>query len=276
MNQLICGQKEIAAFNALHRTPLYPYAKQHAHLGFGVTITRAPVRAQPSLESRPGQNGLDLLQECSCLPATPVLILRKQPGWLYVQTELCAGWMPEEAVGLTEERTARALLQQFRFYLVTDPWVEYDGEQYFMSSALPAEPDGAVLLPYRENEMLCWRRETPREGMRLGYLAYKRCNLVSQAVKLLGLPYDWGERDGSVDCSALTMYTYACCGVKLPRNSGEQAAVEFPVRVLPVERACEALAGDLLHQPGHIMLSLGGDTVVHASYTAGKVCISKL
>ena len=144
-----------------------------------------------------------------------------------------------------------------------------------MSCKIPIK-DGLLQLPFYDGKSLNIKTHPPKEGCHTGYLPFSRQNVLSQAIKFLETPYDWGEKNGGLDCSSLIMYSFASCGITLPRQSIEQAKITFPVSVFDVEDALISLPGDIIYMPGHVMLSLGGKNIIHASATAGKVCVSVL
>jgi len=71
------------------------------------------------------------------------------------------------------------------------------------------------------------------------------------------------------DCSGLTSYAWSTLGVELPRSSWEQLRVDG-------HGQGEALLGDLVGYPGHVMLYLGGGAIVHAPYTGRTVEVDAL
>lgn len=100
--------------------------------------------------------------------------------------------------------------------------------------------------------------------MQLAWLAADRPHQVAllSALTQLGAPYRSisSDPDAGFDCSGLTSWSWAQAGVELPRPSGDQIAVAAG------RQPESAMAGDLVHYPGHVMLSLGvPGAVVHAS-----------
>jgi len=54
-------------------------------------------------------------------------------------------------------------------------------------------------------------------------LPYTPRHVFEQAFKLLNAPYGWGGMYGEQDCSRFVQQVFATVGIRLPRNSGEQA-----------------------------------------------------
>jgi peptidoglycan DL-endopeptidase RipB len=102
----------------------------------------------------------------------------------------------------------------------------------------------------------------------------------------MGVPYSWGGGKPTgpttgvdsgadtvgFDCSGLTQFSFAGVGVLIPKYSGDQYNTG---RKVPVS---QAKRGDLLFWgPGgsqHVALYLGGDRMLEASGSAGKVTVS--
>jgi len=116
-----------------------------------------------------------------------------------------------------------------------------------------------------------------RSAIELGYpttdmvIAWSEAPLTHQralmgALTQLGVPYRSRSSEPGVgfDCSGLTSYAWRTAGVELFRSSGDQIS-----DAAPLDRS-EAVAGDLVYYPGHVMMYLGvGDAIVH-SITHGR------
>jgi len=252
---------------------LISFSENNPIIDFGITVKRSSIRQCPNNTPVLDENGFDIMQECALLPSKPVIILDKIGMWYFIQAENCAGWTLFDNIGIVNKKTFEDFITNNNYYIVTDSVIEIDNVQYFMSSRLIAEGLRKIKIPYLNKTFAEWKTVPVCEGVHKGYLPFTRANIISQAVKLLGYPYDWGEKNGSVDCSALTMYVYACCGVKIPRNSSRQAEIEGPVHVY--ENTESALPGDIIHNPGHVMIYLDEGLVLHASYSNGKVLINR-
>ena len=92
---------------------------------------------------------------------------------------------------------------------------------------------------------------------------------VEAALARVGTAYVWGARGGAgIDCSGLVQTAFARGGHALPRDSDQQEACG--------EAVDTAQRGDLVFFPGHVVIAIGADEVVHASQEAGAVVIEPL
>jgi cell wall-associated NlpC family hydrolase len=75
----------------------------------------------------------------------------------------------------------------------------------------------------------------------------------------IGKPYVRNaDGPGSYDCSGFTMRAYARAGIRLPHQSGAQAAMAYPVS------RSQARPGDLVVGPGHVGIYAGGGMMYDA------------
>ncbi len=228
----------------------------------GISTARTLVRKFPYTYANRDENGFDLNIECSLLPCIQVNILNESNGMYLIENEFCRGWTACRNIALCEN------IPFGDFMTVIDRSITIDGIEYFMSTKIPSE-DNSLMLPVYEHGKVTWKKRPAPCGVCRGFLKKSPQTIISQAAKLLGMPYDWGEEHGSVDCSALTKYVYATVGIELPRNSGDQKA-------FAKSASDTAEMGDIIHVPGHVMIYIDDGFVLHASHSAGKVCISKM
>jgi cell wall-associated NlpC family hydrolase len=95
--------------------------------------------------------------------------------------------------------------------------------------------------------------------------------VVLAALTQLGVQYRYARSEPGVafDCSGLTAWAWSRAGVAIPHQSGAQIDAARHVD----ESA--AVAGDLVHFPGHVMLYLGVErAIVHASNPSTDVALS--
>lgn len=83
---------------------------------------------------------------------------------------------------------------------------------------------------------------------------------VRNALGNLGVPYVWGGTTPgeALDCSGLTMTSYAAAGLEIPRHSAAQAIGA------EVASADQLLPGDLVVWDGHVAMYIGNGQIVEA------------
>lgn len=221
------------------------------------------------------KDGFDLNQESALLPFSLVAVLNKWGSYLYIKSHVATGWVNADCIAIINRKQAEELFFPESFCVITEPVVTLCGTDYYMSCKIPMKEE-LLQIPFLDGAKLSFKSCPLKEGCHIGYLPFSRLTVLSQAVKFLGTPYDWGEKNGGLDCSALVMYSFGCCGITLPRSSDEQAKVTFPVSVYSVQDISLSQPADIIHIPGHVMLSMGDRYIIHASASAGKVCIASL
>ena len=104
--------------------------------------------------------------------------------------------------------------------------------------------------------------------------ASRGAQVVSIAMRYLGIPYKWGGASPSsgFDCSGLTMYVFAQIGVNLPHYAAAQYGLGRAVS------KDELALGDLVffRGLGHMGMYIGGGNFIHAPRTGDVVKISSL
>jgi cell wall-associated NlpC family hydrolase len=225
---------------------------------------------------------------------TPVKILKKHGGWLYVQTpDEYLGWTDDNIVRMTREAYAQWSDRPKIIVTAEYGWVR----ESRANAALPVSdvvagallalkadarthyeveyPDGrSGFLPKGDarpfREWLAGARDTPE-------------SVAKTAKRFTGVPYLWGGTSAKgMDCSGFTKTVYYLNGTLLPRDASQQVLVGDPVS-LP-DKEIDLKAGDLLffgfkatadkpERVTHVAISLGGKRFIHAS---GQVRINSL
>lgn len=132
-----------------------------------------------------------------------------------------------------------------------------------------------------DERLLAWHRGIAARyvAMQLGYDEFEMIDAWSEAsithqravlgaLTQVGVPYrrNTSKEGEGFDCSGLTSFAWGRAGVELYRQSGSQISDAEP-------RTREtAMAGDLVHYPGHVMMYLGvGNAIVHSVQTGRTV-----
>lgn len=139
---------------------------------------------------------------------------------------------------------------------------------------------GMTVQEEKENDRLCIMRPIAVNGRlayevldvnavqkleyNKGYLPYTTEAVISQAMKLLDLPYSWGNANHGLDCSGFIVVIYECFGIYLPRNTSEMRKIpcgQTDLRRLSCDEKIAWLRkikpGSLLLFKGHVMMWLG-------------------
>ncbi len=255
---------------------------------FGVTLREAPVRALPTLRPalrEPGDLAFDRLQETTVDAGWPLAVLHTSADgrWAFAVTPHYRGWLETRHVAFASREEARAFAAAEPFLLAVAPWADAalaDGDRAGLILQMGSR------LPLRGTDGRLWRMAIPAAdgqgrlvtvdgwavsavaGWREGFLPPTLRSVFGQAFAALGEPYAWGGRRlarRGRDCSRFVRDVWACVGVDLPRNSGQQAHMgRTAVRFEPDEphdarlrKLAVAPPGALLFLPGHVMLYLG-------------------
>jgi cell wall-associated NlpC family hydrolase len=150
-----------------------------------------------------------------------------------------------------------------------------------LGARLVLENDGGVRLPDGRVARVVSGRVAQDETLREESRAMSAARWAEAFFG--GAPYRWGGiTTWGVDCSGLVQATYRVRGVRLPRDSAQQAEVGEPVQATAADG--DFAAGDLLFfavgagrpRITHVAIADGAGYVVHASAAAGSVCRSPL
>lgn len=106
--------------------------------------------------------------------------------------------------------------------------------------------------------------------------AYSReSKLINEAYEYLGVRYKWGGENPRTgfDCSGFTQFIFESYGVKLPRNSAEQAKIGTYISIKKLEKGDLVFFADKGNKISHvgIVISKRGEPLkmIHASSSEG-------
>jgi gamma-D-glutamyl-L-lysine dipeptidyl-peptidase len=142
-------------------------------------------------------------------------------------------------------------------------------------TSLPAGADCAVLDRGGGETTVGFRtgREVtlPTDSVTVPRTGATGADVVAAAESFLGTPYRWGGMThGGIDCSGLVWIAYRTVGITMPRDADQQREMGREV-----ERGA-LRPGDLLFFPGHVAISRGGSSFVHAYGSANEVVSNDL
>jgi len=269
-------------------------------VNFALVVRRAALRTFPTMQrvfSKPGDFDIDRFQESALFPGTPVAMLHasRDGAWRFVVAPNYAAWIRMDALAAGSRDEVLGYAAKQPQLVVTG-----DGVRTAFDPARPALSQLPLDMGTHVSLLADWPRDMPVSGqaaysawvarlptrgvdgrlqfvpaliprgqdVRAGELPLSRANLLRQAFKLLGERYGWGHDYGGRDCSGFLSDVFATFGVRMPRNTGDQARTPIFVHEAFDDatsradrlRAVDALqVGDLVYVPGHVLMVVGSE-----------------
>ncbi len=219
------------------------------------------------------------------LLGTPVRVLKREHGWLYVQT-------PDDYLGYTDDNIVLMTQAEYTAWAgqpkiivtaemstvreSTDPQSQQVGD-IVAGCILALKADAGthfeVLYPDGRTGFVRKEDAEPLDA----YVAHARATpetIVATAKRFFGVPYFWGGTSAkALDCSGFTKTVYFLNGIVLPRDASQQALVG---EVVDTSNGVNLQPGDLLffgakakgdrrERVTHTAISIGGKRFIHAS-----------
>lgn len=259
---------------------------------YGVSIMRTNIHPLPTndhLFATPQFPSRDCMYGGVLNPAEAVAVLAvsKDRRFYFVQTKSSMGWVDGGSVALTSREIWTDYAAPWSYLVVTSDHknITIDGiaKDFQMGARIPVVVDEGIMvqimLPSVENGIMVNRnmKVAIDDTVHMGPLPYSRANLIRQAFRFLGKPYNWdGTSSISVTDAYLVTAIYRSFGIELPQTLNEQEramSILSPVWGMDEAGRYAALLGvqpgALLFQQGHVMFYLGRDgngdpTVIHA------------
>ncbi len=276
-------------FSELSRNMNLEDVKESNGVRFGVAVKRADIRAFPTDEpslKKPGADDFDTFQYSGIYPPEPVALLHKSRDqqWGFFQTGTVRGWirldkvafadagMPEDAgkplvvtgslVNVYGDRNLRKLLARLPM-----------GQALSLKKEKEGSAPWVVRFPQKVNDGVSWVDGyiDGRADVNIGFLPYTKRNVLTQAFKMAGEKYGWGGKGGRRDCSEFIKDIFASMGVKLPRNSQQQASVGVTMaRVEDIPKKEELQAALKNAEPAITLVGLDRHIMLYIGERAGK------
>jgi cell wall-associated NlpC family hydrolase len=264
---------------------------------YGLVVERADLRTFPTMLrifSSSDDADIDRWQESAEFPGTPVAVLHESRDgkWWYVVSPRYAAWMEKKHVALGAKEAVLGYPAKAPYRIVTGARVRtvhtrerpevsevtldmgtrvpladaprdtpVNGQHPYSSHVIELPVRGADGTLAFAPALLQKITDTSPE-----YLPLTRANIIRQAFKFLGERYGWGHSYDGRDCSGFVSEVYNSMGVRLPRNTRDQATSLALQHTLFTEKdgsdarmaAVKTLdVGDLVYIPGHVMMVIG-------------------
>ena len=264
---------------------------------YGLVVERADLRTFPTMLrifSSSDDADIDRWQESAEFPGTPVAVLHESRDgkWWYVVSPRYAAWMEKKHVALGAKEAVLGYSAKAPYRIVTGARVRtvhtrerpevsevtldmgtrvpladaprdtpVNGQHPYSSHVIELPVRGADGTLAFAPALLQKITDTSPE-----YLPLTRANIIRQAFKFLGERYGWGHSYDGRDCSGFVSEVYNSMGVRLPRNTRDQATSPALQHTLFTEKdgsdarmaAVKTLdVGDLVYIPGHVMMVVG-------------------
>jgi hypothetical protein len=280
------GNADAAFYDALTQNMALDAFKERVPVRYAFTVVFTDERLLPTdepLYEKPGDVHFDQLQNSGLDPATPIIVLHESADgvWLFVKDGIASGWVKRERVAFCDQAAwlkavaAKdiAVVISARTSIYLDENMSKSvaaarmGSRFILKRVGPKAVEIVYPMRHPDGSARFISAFVPARDMMRGFLPYTPRMVFTQAFKLLGAPYGWGDMNGDQDCSRFIHMVFATMGLDLPRNSGEQgrsgiSLAEFKEGVTPAEKkdliAAEGVGAlTLLRLKGHIMLYLG-------------------
>jgi hypothetical protein len=262
--------------------------EERSRVRYAFTVSFTDERLFPTdepLYEKPGDVDFDQVQNSGLDPGTPVLVFHESADgrWFFVKDGIASGWVKREKLALCDRAPwLRAVTGKDRA-VVTAPSapvyldkamaqpvaVARMGSRFVVKRIRPGSVEIIYPLRHADGTARFVSAFLPAKDIIRGFLPYTPRTVITQAFKLLGAPYGWGDMNGNQDCSRFIQMVFSTMGLDLPRNSGEQgrsglSLAEWNSNASAKEKfALIDAQGDggvtLLRLKGHIMLYLGRD-----------------
>ncbi|MFH2034926.1 MAG: C40 family peptidase [Candidatus Zixiibacteriota bacterium] len=213
----------------------------------------------------------------------PIVVGDLKNGYLSAtQNDGYCGWVDEKAIRLISKSEWRGYQNDLNYQVVSPtakvhpldnsfnspiPQFLFYGTRLFVSRtrekmALFHAPDGNKFKISMKNiEVLSKLQGGKINGN----------HIVKEANKFLGVPYLWGGiTPFGFDCSGLVQMAYKRYGFEFPRDSKDQRTVGVRIK------RDEIKPGDLIFFPGHVVIAMGKNKIIHASLGEGGVQVNSL
>ena len=217
----------------------------------------------------------------------PVLILHTSLDnkWYYIQSYFYRGWIDKNDLLLINDNTFNYFINTNKFLIVTNKEINFMNIKLNMGVKIPYLLEHKsyyeVLIPTSNGIKIA---KLKKFGVHKGYLPYTSINVLKQALKYKNTRYSWGGINNGIDCSLLIVNIFKTFGLYFPRDTKEQEKCiginKINLKGLTINEKKKILINlkhpFILYKPGHVLLCIYKNTVIHAYGKANKVIVSKI
>ena len=263
----------------------------NVNVKFGLITDFAWVRSYPT-NHYSNNYSMDRFQETTINVGEGVAIYHESldGNWYFVQAQNYNGWVEKKYIAeCSKEEMVNFLSAKDKLVVISD-YVIIESVHVRMGQAFPLvsqEANYTIKFPTRNEDGRLLLKEVSLEktdDYSVGYLEYTYENVMTQAFKLLGIDYSWGdkEKDGR-DCSSTMNAIYLCFGFMMPRNTSNQVAIptygtSIAKGTFSVSKMKNYAPGTMIFTSSHVMLYIGEDEsgnpyLLHNTTSGDGACI---
>lgn len=217
----------------------------------------------------------------------PLLILHSSLDhkWFYIQCYFYRGWINKEDILFINDEAFNQFINPSQFLIVTNKSILINNIQINMGVKIPYliehSTNYEILIPTQNGIKIAL---LDKIGVNQGYLPYTNKNILKQALKYQNTRYTWGGVNNGIDCSLLIVNIFKTFGLYFPRDTKEQELTiginRTNLKGLTIKEKMKLINNiqypSILYKPGHVLLCIDQNKVIHASGKDKKVIISKI
>ncbi len=259
---------------------------------FGLIVDFAWVRSYPT-NYYSSSLTMDRFQETSLNVGEGVAIYHESLDgeWYFVQAQNYNGWVEKKYIATCKYDVMINFLNAIDKLVVISDYVTIENAYVRMGQAFPLTSTTStnynITFPTRNTDGTLNLKAvslSKTADYNVGYLDYTYKNLYTQAFKLLGIEYSWGDKyKTGRDCSSTMNSFYTCFGFKMPRNTSSQRSTPTygeSVSSFTTTKMQNYHPGTLIYSSGHVMMYIGEDAsgnpyLLHNTNASNKGCITQ-
>ena len=257
---------------------------------YGIIVDFAWMRSYPTKHYSQTYS-MDRFQETTLNVGEGVAIYHSSldGNWYLVQAENYFGWVEKKHIAECSYEELESFLNPSDNIVVISDYVLIENKHVRMGQSFPlvslTNDSYTINFPTRNssgNLELKAITVNKDNNYSQGYLTYNYYNVYTQAFKLLGIDYSWGDKDKyGRDCSSTMNAIYRCFGFVMPRNTTNQNAIPtFGSKVSGVTNSSiqNYKPGTMIFSSGHVMLYIGENAsgeayILHNTTSGNGECI---